>query len=51
MLSIGSIIARWLKNKFSEATGVHSPLPREYWGRLLHREDFFRPRQIIPTQL
>ena len=51
MLSTDAALTQWWWKKFSDTTGVHSPLPREYWGRLLHREDFFRPRQIIPTQL
>ena len=51
MLSLDTIfVPRWWK-KFSEATGVHLPLPREYSGRNAAREDFLLPSEYFPTRL
>ena len=49
MLSLDTIfVPRWWK-KFSEATGVHLPLPREYSGRNAAREDFSALRVFSHT--
>ena len=49
MLSLDTIfVPRWWK-EFSEATGVHLPLPREYSGRNAAREDFLLPSEYFPT--
>ena len=51
MLSLDTIfVPQWWK-KFSEATGAHLPLPREYSGRNAAREDFLLPSEYFPTRL